>query len=101
MKFKNILTFSILLALSFSIIHEFAFAAFDENQCSVSEFINELDAPTGSDDICDTHHEYHHAIMITINEPNIDSIYIHDNITKYKKDYFFLNSVDLFRPPRT
>ena len=69
MKLKSIITFSILLALSFSIVHEFTFAALDENQCSVSEFVSEFDAPTGSDDICDIHYEYHQAYMF----PSIDT----------------------------
>jgi len=99
MKLKNIITFSILIALSFSIVHEFAFAAFDENQCSVSEFISELDAPTGVDDICDIHYEYHQAFMYSnmdISIPEIDKI---SELQIKKETYNQKITQDLVIPP--
>ncbi len=99
MKLKSIITFSIILALSFSIVHEFAFAAFDKNQCSVSEFVNELDAPTGADDICDIHFEYHQAYMFptpTLSIQKIDKI--SEPQTK-KETYTKQTCLDLIIPP--
>jgi len=99
MKLKNIITFSILIALSFSIVHEFAFAAFDENQCSVSEFVNEFDAPTGADDICDIHYEYHQAFMypnMDILIPKIDKI---SELQIKKETYTLKITQDLVIPP--
>jgi len=99
MKLKSIITFSILIALSFSIVHEFAFAAFDENQCSVSEFVNELDAPTGADDICDIHYEYHQAYMFPNENISIHKIDKLSELQIKKETYNQKITQDLIIPP--
>ena len=99
MKLKSIITFSIFIALSFSIVHEFAFAAFDENQCSVSEFVNELDAPTGADDICDIHFEYHQATMFPTQNISIQNIDKTSEITLLNESYNHKTNLKFIIPP--
>ena len=99
MKLKSIITLSILIALSFSIVHEFAFTAFDENQCSASEFVNELDAPTGADDICDIHYEYHQAYMFSPQNTSLANIDKISNPILIKESYKFTLNLDLIIPP--
>lgn len=99
MKLKSIITFSILLALSFSILHEFAFAEFEEKHCSVSEFVSELDAPSNCGDICDIHFEYHQAYMFPPKKFYIQNV---DRISKsiiLKESYDFSINLDLIIPP--
>ena len=99
MKINIFITFSILLALSFSIVHEFAFAAFDENQCSVSEFVSELDAPTGADDICDIHYEYHQAYMFPNADISIQKIYKISELQIKEETFKQKITQDLVIPP--
>ena len=99
MKLKSIITFSILLALSFSIMHEFTFTLLDEEQCSVSDYVNELDAPTGVDELCDIHYEYHQAYMFPQKQfymQNVDEI---SELIIEDKSYNFSLNLDLIIPP--
>jgi len=60
---RRILTFSILLALSFSVLHEFVIVEYDENHCSIHEFVHEVNAPSHTGDICDIHFEFHQVYL--------------------------------------
>lgn len=99
MKLKSIITFSILLALSFSIVHEFTYAFLDEEQCSVSEHIAELDAPTGVDALCDTHHEYHNIYTYSQENISIQEIDKGTELILQNESYNFLLNSDLVIPP--
>lgn len=99
MKLKSIITFSILLALSFSIMHEFAFAQFDEEHCSVSEYISEFEAPNNCGDICDTHYEYHQAYMFPSKTISIDAVNKTSELIIKKESYAFSINLDLIIPP--
>jgi len=101
MKPKSIITFSILFALSFSIMHEFAFAEFDENLCSVSEFVSELEAPSNCGDICDIHYEYHQAYMFPQKTVSIQSVDKISELILKSESYNFLINLDLIIPPTT
>jgi len=68
MKLKSIVTLALLFVLGFSMIHEYAFTIFDPEPCSVTEYVQEFDAPTHVDDLCDAHYEYHHAYMLPQND---------------------------------
>jgi hypothetical protein len=97
---KIIITLAILFSFAFSSVHEFAFAFYDNEHCSVSEYAQELESPSGHDDICDTHFEYHHATMFPQSSTKIQKIYLNNSPSIQKENYFFLTSIDLFRPPR-
>ena len=71
----------------------------DEKQCSVSEFVNELDAPTGVDDICDIHYEYHQAYMLNASNISIQPIDKTSELKLHKESYKFLANLDLIIPP--
>lgn len=99
MKLKNIITFSILLALSFSALHEFAFADFEEEHCSISEYISEFEAPNDCGDICDIHYEYHEASMFPPKKFYMQNV---DKISKsimLKENYDFWVNLNLVIPP--
>ena len=67
MKLNRLITFFLLFTLSFSVMHEFVLVQFDENQCNVNEFVQEINAPINSGDICDTHFEFHQVYLMPQN----------------------------------
>ena len=99
MRLKNIITFSVLFALSFSMVHEFVFSELDENKCSVSEYVLEFDAPTGADDICDIHFEYHQAAMFPQKSFSILDVDRISELIIKKESYDFSINQDLIIPP--
>jgi len=99
MKLKSLITFSILLALSFSITHEFAYAFLDEEKCTVTEYVHELDAPTGVDALCDTHHEYHQAYMFPKEQFSTQNLDKASELIIQNESYQFSINSDLVIPP--
>ncbi|MDF1881332.1 hypothetical protein JHD50_08465, partial [Sulfurimonas sp. MAG313] len=76
-----------------------AFAAYDEEHCSTSEYIQELKAPSDHGDICDTHFEYHQAFLLppyTKLPLNTD---LDTEIAAFQRDYVFEVSLDFIKPP--
>ena len=101
MKLKSIITFSILLALSFSITHEFAYTFLDEEQCTVNEYVAELDAPTGVDELCDTHYEYHNIYTFSQDNIFIQDVDKTSELIIQNESYNFSINSDLVIPPIT
>lgn len=64
MNLKSIVILVLLFMMGFSIVHEYAFAFYDEDHCSAAEYVSELDAPGSHGDICDIHFEYHQAFLL-------------------------------------
>jgi len=99
MKFKSIITFSILFVLSLSIVHEFTFTMLDENQCSVSDFVTELEKPIECGDICDIHFKYHQVYILSYQNTLVAKI---DKISELllKKEIYKQKTIqDLVIPP--
>lgn len=99
MKLKSIITFSILIVLSFSIVHEFVFVEFDEHHCSASEFVTEFDAPNDCDDICDIHYKYHHAVMFQILVFPIEKSLKLTKLEFQNETYKFATIFEIIKPP--
>jgi len=101
MKRKSFITFALLFVLGFSVIHEYAFTLFDDDHCTASEFVAELDAPQDHGDICDIHFEYHQAFLLSPNfeltcvhfDPSVNEIN-HETYTK-------ITPQDFSKPPIT
>ena len=97
---RIIITLALLFSFAFSSVHEFAFAIYDENPCSVSEYVDEIQSPNSHhDDICDTHFEYHHAFLL----PSEIVLARTNKMTRkpnfYKEEYKFLADLDYPKPP--
>lgn len=100
MKTKRLISLALLLALSFGIIHEYAFAMLDNNHCSASEYINELDNPSSHNDICDIHFEYHQSIFLLSQNIILPKIEKNDFVTNFEDEsYYFYNPLEFFKPP--
>ena len=98
MKIKSLVTFALLFVLGFSIVHEFAFANFDNNHCSTTEYIAELDNSQNHGDICDIHFKYHQAYLLSENfivqNPHTNSLKI-----KIDKESYTLKTYSTFLKP--
>ena len=99
MKLKSLVTLSLLVVFGFSTLHEFAFAYFDDDHCTTTEYIAELDAPQNHGDICDIHFEYHQAYLLPENiiaqNPHTNTLKVQIN----KESYNFKVHSYFLKPP--
>ena len=57
----------LLMAMSFSSLHAYAISFLDEDHCSVSEYVQEIETANLSEfsgDVCDVHHEFHTLFLL-------------------------------------
>jgi hypothetical protein len=110
MKIKSFITFSLLFAISFSIVHEYAFAFYDDEHCDTTEYVKEFQGPVAhdidshessahEDDICDTHFEYHQAFLLLPNATLFQDYDLRSNITLAKETYQFQTNQKFIKPP--
>ncbi len=99
MKLKSIITLALLFVLGFSIVHEYAFALYEDNHCSAMEYVHELSEGEAHDDACDVHFEYHQSFLLSpkVVIPNVEYATLTDSL--YKKSYNFQIELNLFKPP--
>jgi hypothetical protein len=85
--------------MSFSLVHEYVFAHYDSEHCSVSEYISELETPSDHGDICDIHYEYHHPYLL----PQYDMLTLIDSTSSLQiqkqKSYISQVSLKFLKPP--
>ena len=109
-RIKSMITFSLLFALSFSIVHEYAFAFYDEEHCNTAEYVQELQGPVIHEteshdinkqihDICDIHFEYHQAFVLLPNMPVLQNHDLRSNIILTKETYQFHSNLKFIKPP--
>ena len=99
MKLKSLVTLSLLFVFGFSSLHEFAFANFDNDYCTTTKYVTELDSPQNHGDICDIHFEYHQAYLLP---ENIIAQNQHTNTSKdqiKKESYNFKVNYCFLKPP--
>ena len=67
MKLKSITALVLLLALSFSVVHEYSVVFYDKDHHDAAEYVLELSKPSAHGDICDIHFEYHQSFLLSQN----------------------------------
>lgn len=100
MKLEKLITFALFMVLSFSVTHDFAFALLDNDHCSTTEYVNEIEQPSAHGDVCDVHYKFHQAIFFptqTIILPKIELDYT--ELALIDESYYFNNPLELFKPP--
>jgi len=99
MKIKSFITLTLLFVLGFSIIHEYAFTFYDNEHCTVTEYVAELEAPSNHGDICDIHFEYHQAFVLSSNTilPKLQDKTLKIKIDK--ESYNFQTHLNFLKPP--
>ncbi|MDF1875620.1 hypothetical protein JHD48_07720 [Sulfurimonas sp. SAG-AH-194-I05] len=100
MKRKKLVSLVVLFVLSFSVVHEYAFAYFDDNHCTAVEYVSELETPSNHGDICDIHFEYHQSFVLQ-QLPHL-SLFQKDSLSLLsdKETYTFETKLLFFKPPR-
>ena len=93
------ITLALLFTMSFSVVHEYVFAFYDQNPCSVSEYVDEIQVPSAHGDICDLHFGYHVPYILpalSLTEFNIpkDALFSNTNET-----YIAYTTSELYKPP--
>jgi len=104
MKRKQILTFLLLLAMSFQVLHAFAIDALDSHSCEVSEYVVEFSQPISDDitgDICKIHAEFHTAFIIPENIVLTKETSPSEKPLSSVQIYEFSSNQHLLKPPRT
>ncbi len=110
MKIKSFITFSLLLAVSFSIVHEYAFAFYDDQHCNTAEYVQELQGPVTleagphessghTEDICDIHFEYHQAFLLLPVSSFFQDHDLRSPVVLTKETYLFQTHLKSIKPP--
>lgn len=99
MKIKSLITLSLLFVLGFSMVHEYVFAFQDDDPCTVSEYVSEIEAPSSHGDICDIHYEYHQAFLLPQVTTLPQSSDLSSNTILCNEIYQFQANLEFFRPP--
>ncbi|EQB40628.1 hypothetical protein M947_02135 [Sulfurimonas hongkongensis] len=96
---KKLITLSLLFVIGFSIIHEYVYAAYDDDHCSAIEYISEFDAPQTHGDICAIHFEYHQSYLLSqkVVLQHIDYKIIPNKTDK--ETYNFKTHLEFYKPP--
>ncbi|MDA3907742.1 MAG: hypothetical protein PF437_01510 [Sulfurimonas sp.] len=99
MRLRSLTTLALLFVISFSIVHEYVYAAYDDEHCNAIEYISEFDSPQSHEDLCDIHFEYHQSILLSQNLvlPEVDFKPTTNKI--YKETYNFKTHINLYKPP--
>ena len=67
MKTRKLISMILLMAMSFSSLHAYAISFLDEEHCSVTEYVQEIQTANleeFSGDVCDVHHEFHTPFLL-------------------------------------
>lgn len=109
MKIKSFITFFLLLAISFSIVHEYAFAFYDEHS-NVTAYVEELQGSAActavsselcicDNDMCDIHFEYHQAFLLLSESALLQVYTLRSDIILTKESYQFQTYLKFIKPP--
>ena len=96
---KNILTLLLLASFAFSSVHELAFTLYDEDHCSVQEYVSEIQTPSHHGDICDIHFEFHQAFLLPETALLLNKVLPYDDNFIVYHDYFFQAQLQFLKPP--
>ena len=98
MKNRTLLTFIILFAFTFTIVHEYIFTSLNTSCSNINEYVLEMDTPTSHGDICDIHFEYHQSFLLPPSHFINDNISV-KNITFLDKTFYILHIYSEFLKP--
>jgi len=102
MNSKKIWSLLLLFAMSFSIVHDYAFAVLDDNHCSVEAYVAELSPSVScekADMLCDIHFEYHTAYLFLEKSAYMPIIQKREDFFAYNEIFLSLDYFSFFKPP--
>jgi len=104
MNIQKMISIVLLMAMSFSSLHAYAITLLDEDHCSVTEYVQEIEQASSSEfsgDVCDVHHEFH--ILYLLPEPLrvVNTIFNFDTEISAAESYTFYLQNNVLQPPIT
>jgi hypothetical protein len=85
--------------MSFSMVHGFVFAFYDNHHRTTTEYVSELERPSSFGDICDIHFEYHQAYLLPQNSIFFQESSLNSLLFAKNDSYTFKTYLDFFKPP--
>jgi len=101
MNSKKIWSLLLLLAISFSISHDYTFSALDKHSSSIETYLGEFShviSNKHADKLCDIHFEYHTQYIFEQNTISFSQIE-YKPLFAYEKIFYSLNYFNFFKPP--
>jgi len=100
----KLVTFVLLFAISFSTLHAYAIDFLDTNQCSASEYVEEIANESThhdykSGDVCSVHYLFHMAFIIPVYKNFISVISRKDKPLSTQSSYTYNNLENFLKPP--
>lgn len=104
MKNNKLVTLVLLFAISFSTLHAYAIDFLDTDQCSASEYVEEIaNASTHHDyksgDVCSVHYLFHMAFIIPVYKDFISDINREDKPLLTQSSYTYNTLENFLKPP--
>ncbi|PHR59392.1 MAG: hypothetical protein COA44_00130 [Arcobacter sp.] len=90
-----------LIAMSYSLVHDFTFSVLHDEQHSVKEYISELTIPAANEDIHDIHFEYHTAFVFPLKFIFLQNVIREETVFAHNKVFLSRSHFEFFKPPIT
>ena len=102
MNIQKTISIVLLIAMSFSSLHAYAITLLDEDHCSVSEYVQEIQQASlseSSGDVCDVHHEFHVLYLLPETSACVDDVSSIDTEISASETYTFYLQDNVLQPP--
>ena len=101
MNSKKIWLLLLLIAMSYSVVHDYTIDMLDSDKCSVEEYVSEHTNinPDTEGDICDVHFVYHLSYICPIELSSLTSIKKEEDFFMHDELFFSWNNFNFFKPP--
>ena len=96
---KILISLALLFSFAFSTVHEYVFTFYDTESCDITEYVNELNAPSNHGDICDIHFMYHQVFILTSYIPLPQNLSIDSKREHINESYTFKTTLKFTKPP--
>ena len=103
MKRNKILTFLLLLSMSFSVVHAYAIEMLDAHESHISEYVLEFSQPTQGDtkdDVCNIHAGFHISFIVPENIIVSQKTNSSERPLSLVKIYKYQSNENLLKPPK-
>lgn len=101
MNSKNIWSLLLLIAMSFSLVHDYTFVSLDNDKHSVQEYISELTTHSSNKDGFkhDIHSEYHNLYLCPTNTLLFSNTEKVESTFQYNEIFLSWNYFNFYKPP--
>ena len=90
------------MVMSFSSLHAYAIALLDEEHCSVTEYVQEIEQSLSTElsgDVCDVHHEFHVLFLLPETTLTTDATLTVTTTITVGESYNFYLQNNILQPP--